>query len=99
MQALPRSGSGLATLQKYPLISTTADNGTLADLFLKIDDSGMIGLWANDPEARPEIERAFAEAAQALRGREIRKTGMGDNPLCMVIAMVLEEIQRNFGRS
>jgi hypothetical protein len=79
-------------------IYAAADNGTLVDLFLQIDDSGIIELWANHPEARPEMERAFANAAEALKGGEIRKTGVGDNPLCMVIAIALEAIQQNFGR-
>ena len=80
-------------------IYAAADNGTLVDLFLKIDDSGIIELWANDSEARSEMERAFSDAAEALRGRELRKTGVGDKPLCLVMAIVLEAIQQNFGRS
>jgi hypothetical protein len=76
-----------------------ADKGGLVDLFLKIDDSGIIELWARDPEARPVMERAFADAAEALRGSEIRKTGVGENALCLVIAIVFEAIQQNFRNS
>lgn len=71
-----------------------ADTGRLVDLLLKIDDSGTIELWARDPEWRAEGERAFADAAEALQGQEIRKTGVGDNALCMVMALVLEAIQQ-----
>lgn len=79
-------------------IYSAADAGKLVDLFLKIDDSGIIELWANRAESRAAMEHAFADALEALRGREIRKCGVGDNPLCMVIALVLESIQQNFGR-
>ncbi len=77
-------------------IYTAADNGSLVELLLKIDDSGIIELWASDPKERQEAEHAFADAAEALRGREIRKTGIGDNALCMVIGLVLEAIQQQF---
>lgn len=77
-------------------IYAAADRGSLIDLFLKIDDGGIIELWAQEPKARAEMENAFKNATEALRGREIRKTGVGDNPLCMVIAIVLEAIQQNF---
>ena len=77
-------------------IYAAADSGSLVELLLKIDDSGIIELWATDPQKRAEVERALANAAEALHGREIRKTGVGDNPLCMVIALVLEAIQQNF---
>jgi hypothetical protein len=44
------------------------------------------------------MERALENAAEALRGREIRKTGVGENALCLVIALVLEAIQQNFAK-
>jgi hypothetical protein len=62
-------------------IYAAAGSGKLVELLLKIDDSGVIELWARDPTERAEAERAFADAAEALRGREIRKTGIGDNAL------------------
>ncbi len=77
-------------------IYEAADNGSLVALVEKIDDSGIIELWATDPQRRAEVERALGDAAEALRGREIRKTGVGDNPLCMVMALVLEAVQQNF---
>ena len=79
-------------------IYAAADSGNLVTLFLKIDDSGIIELAASRPETRAEMERAFADATEALRGRELRKSGVGDNPLCMVIAITLEAIQQNFSR-
>lgn len=78
----------------FDQIYAAADNGNLVDLFLKIDDSGIIELWARDAKERAEAEKAFADAAEALRGREMRKTGVGDNALCMVMALVLEAIQQ-----
>jgi hypothetical protein len=80
----------------FDQIYWAADRGTLVELLLPIDDSGIMELWASDPERRAEVERALGAAASALRGREIRKTGVGDNPICMVMALVLEAIQQNF---
>lgn len=77
-------------------IYSAADKKQLVDLFLKIDDSGIIELWAQDPKERANGEEAFGNAVEALRGREIRKTGVGENALCMVIALVLEAIQQNY---
>ena len=79
-------------------IYDAADRGELVGLLLKIDDSGIIELWAREPEPRAEMERALGNAAEALRGREIRKTGVGDNALCLVMALVLEAVQQNFSR-
>lgn len=75
-------------------IYAAASEGRLMDLFLKIDDSGIIEVCAENPKARAEMESAFADAVEALKGREIRKTGVGDNALCMVMAIVLEAIQQ-----
>jgi hypothetical protein len=79
-------------------VYSAVDRGDLVALLLKIDDSGFIELWARQPGPRAEMERALRDAAEALRGREIRKTGVGENPLCLVIALTLEAIQQNFGR-
>lgn len=75
-------------------IYSAADRGILVDLLLKIDDSGIIALWASDPRMRADAEQAFDDAAEALREREIRKTGIGDNALCLVMGLVLEAIQQ-----
>ena len=77
-------------------IYAAADNGTLVELLLKIDDSGIIQLWAEDPQIRPQMERALRDATEPYRGREIRKSGVGENALCFVIVIVLEAIQQNF---
>ncbi len=80
-------------------IYAAVDEGNLVELLQKnIDDSGIIELWARDEEQRPEVEQALADAAEAYRGREIRKSGVGDNALCFVIVLVLEAIQQNFRR-
>lgn len=75
-----------------------ADNGGLVDLLLKIDNGSMISFWASNPKMHDEAERAFADAAEALREREIHKTRIGDNPLCLVMALVLEAIQQQLQR-
>jgi len=77
-------------------IYAAADKGKLVELLLKIDDSGIMELWARDPEQRADTESALADATEALRGRFVRKTGVGDNALCMVMALVLESIQQRF---
>lgn len=74
-------------------IYAALDNGALVDLFLMTDDGGIIAFWASNGKMRAQAERAFARAAEALREREISKTGFGDNPLCLVMALVLEAIQ------
>jgi hypothetical protein len=77
-------------------IYKAADECSLLYLFLKIDDSGIIEITAKDEQDRIEVNRALSDAAEALRGQELRKAGVGDNPLCMVMAIVLEAIQQNF---
>jgi hypothetical protein len=42
------------------------------------------------------LEQLLGDATEALRGLELRKAGIGDSPLCMVIAIALEAIQQNF---
>lgn len=63
-----------------------------------IDDSGIIELWAQEPSSNQDVEQALNDATEDLRGREIRKVGVGDNPLCMVIAIILEAIQQNYSK-
>jgi hypothetical protein len=71
----------------------------LVDLLWKnIDDSGIIELWARESGPKAELEKVLGNAAEALRGREIRKAGVGENALCLVMAVVLEAIQQNFSR-
>ena len=79
-------------------IYDASGRGDLVGLLLKIDDSGIIELWARDSAARAEMERALRNAASALNGREPRKAGIGENALCLVIALTLEAIQQNFSR-
>ena len=74
-------------------IYAATENGGVVDLLLKIDDNGIIAFWASNPKMRQHAERAFAGAAEALREREIGKSGFGDDALCLVIALVLEAIQ------
>jgi len=75
-------------------IFASAESGGLVDLLLRIDQSGMIEVWASNPRMHEQAERALAGAAEALREREIHKTRIVDNALCMVVALVLEAIQQ-----
>ena len=78
-------------------IYRASDERKLVDLLRgTIDDSGIIALWANTPKDKESVETALNDAAEALRGRELRKVGVGDNPLCMVIAIIMEAIQQNY---
>lgn len=88
--------------KEYPAFSfkdifTAADERRLVALLQEhTDDSGIIELWARDPSAAAEVETALGNATEALRDRELRKAGVGEDPLCMIIAIVLEAIQQNF---
>ena len=74
-----------------------ADEGKLVDLLRRtIDNGGIMELWAQTPKNKQEVETAIGCATSALCGQELRKVGVGDNPLCMVIAIVLEAIQQNY---
>ncbi len=74
-----------------------AEEARLVDLFRRtIDTIGVIEAWAKRTEDSRAVEEALDGAAEALKGRELRKVGVGDNPLCMVIAIVLEAIQQNY---
>jgi hypothetical protein len=42
------------------------------------------------------MERTLRDAAEAPHYRELRKAGVGENTLCLVIAIALEAIQQNF---
>ena len=88
--------SGASAPFSFQEISDAADNGTLVDLLMKIDQGGIIQLWAREPNTKQEIERALADAASAICGRERRKAGVEKNPLCLVMALVLETIQQQF---
>ena len=65
-------------------------------LMKQLDDDGAMELWARDVTTRAEVESALTNAVIALRGREGKKTGVEEKPLCMVVALVLEAIQQNF---
>ena len=74
-----------------------SDSENIVDFLQKtIDDSGVIAFIAENSENKRSVEKALNNAMGALRGRELRKVGISDNPLCMVIAIVLEAIQQNF---
>ncbi|MGV3664071.1 MAG: hypothetical protein ACO1TE_28120 [Prosthecobacter sp.] len=67
-----------------------ADEGCLVKLLLQIDDHGLLAPWVEDPEARQELETALHGAALALEGREMSDFGIGDNALCLIIALALD---------
>lgn len=80
-------------------IYRAVDESRLVDLLLNtIDDSAIIEIWASDSVNRAEVEQALGDATEALRGRELRKTGAGDNPLCVIMAIALETIQQRYSK-
>lgn len=80
-------------------LDAASDSGHLVDLLqISIDDSGAIALWAQNEVEKNEVEKALSNAFETIRGREKRKCGVGDNVLCVVVAMALEAIQQSFSR-
>lgn len=77
-------------------IYEAAHAGKLVDLFLKIDQGNLIKLYADELGHREEMERYLGSTAISLQERELRKLGVGDNPLCMTIAIVLQVVRDNF---
>ncbi len=67
-----------------------ADEGGLVPLLLQIDDRRLLASWVEDPQARQDLERALHAAALALEGREMSDAGIGDNALCLIIALALD---------
>lgn len=67
-----------------------ADEGGLIRLLLRIDDGGLLDPWVEDPEARLELETILHNSALALEGREMSCAGIGDNALCLIIALALD---------
>ena len=70
-----------------------ADEGGLVRLLRQIDDHGLLSPWVEDPEACQELETALHAAALALEGREMADAGIGDNALCLIIALALDAMQ------
>ena len=75
-----------------------AEDRRIVALLESHDPQGQFGTMAYilRDEGGSSFEDALYYAYTALEGRELRKTGVGDNPWCMVIAIVLEAIQNNF---
>lgn len=71
-----------------------ADEGGLTVLLSNIDDRGLLEPCLGDPEARQELETALHGAALALEGREMSDAGIGDNALCLIIALALDAMLR-----
>lgn len=67
-----------------------ADEGGLIALLLQIDDRRLLTPWVEDPQSRQELETALHNAALALEGREMSCAGIGDNALCLIIALALD---------
>lgn len=74
-------------------IYEASDEGDLVQLLSQIDDRGLLAPWAGAPETRQELETALHGAALALEGREMSDAGIGDNALCLIIALALDAMQ------
>ena len=77
-------------------IYSAAESESITSLFALIDDTGIVRYTLSDEAEKAEINKAIAGAAEALRSREDRKVGVGDNPVCMLVAIILETIQSHF---
>ena len=55
-----------------------------------------LSLFLAHPDEHAVVNLALADAAGGLQDRERRKTGAERNGLCLVIAIILEAIQRQF---
>lgn len=77
-------------------IHAAAERGQLiAFLRQRYGDYADLTLYNLDPAELAEAEAALRDAASALDGREGRKTGVRNNGLCLVLAIVLEAIQQH----
>jgi hypothetical protein len=75
-----------------------AEERRVLELLKSHDPQGQFGTMAAlvKKSGDSSFEDALYYAYTALEGRELGKTNVGDNPWCMVTAIVLEAIQCSF---
>ena len=80
-------------------IHTAAEENRLIEyLAQRFGDKADLSFFLAHPEEEVAVNLALAEVAGGLYGREGRKTGVERSGLCLVIAFILEAIQRHTAR-
>lgn len=81
----------------FEQVHTSARDKKLASLIAATtkDPENLAILMSNGEEVR-QVEAALSDAACALCGREQRKTGVQNNGLCLIMAIIFEAIQQQF---
>lgn len=75
-------------------VYTGLERGSLlVDLNLKYPDTFDFSLFPAGGEAEQRLLEALNDATGGIRSRERRKTGVENNGLCLLMALVLEAIQ------
>jgi hypothetical protein len=64
----------------------------------RFGDNADLSLFDLDQKERADTEAALRVAAEALEGRERRKTGVQNSGICLVMAIIFEAIQQQFNR-
>ena len=80
-------------------IHTAAEENRLVEyLAERFGDKADLSFFRAHPEEETAVNLALAEVAGGLYGQERRKTGVERSGLCLVIAFILEAIQRHTAR-
>jgi len=80
-------------------IHTAAEENRLVEyLAERFGDKGDLSFFRAHPEEEAAVNLALADVAGGFYGRESRKTGVERSGLCLVIAFILEAIQRHTTR-
>ena len=78
-------------------IHTAAEENRLIEyLGQRFGNEGDLSYFLAHPEEEAAVNLALAEVAGGLYGRERGKTGVERSGLCLVIAFILEAIQRHY---
>jgi len=92
-----------AVLDEYPglklpfaeIHSAAEENRLIEYLAQRFGDKADLSLFQAYPEEEVAVNLALAEVAGGLYGRERGKLGVERSGLCLVIAFILEAIQRH----
>jgi len=77
-------------------IHTAAEENRLVEyLAERFGDKADLSFFRAHPEEEAAVNLALADVAGGFYGRESRKTGVERSGLCLVIAFILEAIQRH----
>jgi hypothetical protein len=62
----------------------------------RFGDKADLSMFQARPDELIDVEMALADAAGGLEGRESRKTGVANNGVNLVLALIFEAIQQQF---